>query len=399
MRCDSTIGCLVIPHLPIRLALQQYPTLVGAPLAISTPGSRGMLIDCSPEARERGIRPGMITREAQNLCPQLTVLPDDPLAAASFQQRLVQDLYQVCPTLRRRGPGCIDLDLRGLDRHYASAEALGAALLACVDPELGPRVGIASSAFVAFVAARRSQPGTVAVVSPEQQGRLLERSPVELLPLSQETRRRLERFGLRRVGDVGRLPLTALVAQLGAEGQRAWHLAHGQDPDPFVAEQISHPIIELLRLPAATSLSSDLAVAGRIVTSRLLARRDLQGQAIRRLRLDLFLEHGGTAGRTALIKGGTRDLKRLVDVLTSQMQQIALDAPVIALQLEALELGEAPPYQPRLGHEVHRPITRLRSAVAELSQRYGTSPLYQIVEVNRWARLPEHRWALAIYEP
>jgi hypothetical protein len=131
----------------------------------------------------------------------------------------------------------------------------------------------------------------------------------------------------------------------------------------------------------------------------LLARRDLQGQAIRRLRLDLFLEHGGTAGRTALIKGGTRDLKRLVDVLTSQMQQIALDAPVIALQLEALELGEAPPYQPRLGHEVHRPITRLRSAVAELSQRYGTSPLYQIVEVNRWARLPEHRWALAIYEP
>ena len=58
MRCDSTLGCLVIPHLPIRLALQQYPTLVGAPLAISTPGSRAMLIDCSPEARSEERRVG-----------------------------------------------------------------------------------------------------------------------------------------------------------------------------------------------------------------------------------------------------------------------------------------------------------------------------------------------------
>ena len=52
-----------------------------------------------------------------------------------------------------------------------------------------------------------------------------------------------------------------------------------------------------------------------------------------------------------------------------------------------------------LGGEPHRPVSRLRGAVAELAQRYGTSPLYQIVEVNRWARLPEHRWALATYEP
>jgi len=399
MRTDSTLGCFVIPHLPVRLALQQHPALAGTPLAITTPGARGTLIDTSPEARSLGIRVGMLAREAQNLCPQLTILPDDPLRAASMQHELLQALYRVCPTFQRGEPGRIYLDLRGLDRHYPSSQDLGAALLACVDPELGPRLGIASSSFVSFIAARRSQPGTVRIVEWEDQQRLLERCPIELLPLPVATRRRMERFGLQRLGDIGRLPLTALVAQFGADGKRAWHLALGDDPDPFVAETITQPIVELLRLPAASSLAGDLTVACRIAASRLLARPELRGQAIRRLRLDLFLEHGGTVSRMALIKGGTRELKRLTEVLTSQVGQVALDAPVVAVQLDALELGEASPYQPMLGSETYRPASRLRGTVAELAQRYGGSQLYQIVEVNRWARLPEHRWALTTYEP
>lgn len=399
MRLHATLGSLVIPHLPIRLALQQHPDLAGSPLAITVPGVRGTLIDCSDEARALGIRAGMLAREAQNLCPQLVVLPDDPLAASSLQHTLVQSLYQVCPTLRRDAPGRITLDLRGLDRHYPSTQALGNVLLARVDPELAPRLGIAASAFVAYVAARRSRPGIVRVVDRDAQHRLLERCPVELLSLPPVTIQRMERLGLHRLGDLAHLPLSALVAQFGADGKRAWQLARGEDPDPFVAETVSQPIVELLRLPAASSLAGDLAVACRIAASRMLARPELRGQSVRRLRLDLFLEHGGTTGRTTLIKGGTRDLKRLVEVLTSQFGQVSLDAPVVALQLEALELGEAPPYQPTLGGEPHRPVSRLRGAVAELAQRYGTSPLYQIVEVNRWARLPEHRWALATYEP
>jgi len=399
MRTDSTLGCLVITHLPVRLALQQHPTLASTPLAITSPGARGTLVDCSPEARALGIRAGMLARDAQNLAPHLTILPDDPLRAASLHHLMVLALSQVCPTLRRDAPGCISLDLRGLDRHYPSSQALGAALLACVDTDLAPRLAIASSAFVAFVAAQRSRPGTVRVIDREDHERLLARCPVKLLSLPPATLQRMERLGLHRLGDIGRLPLTALVSQFGADGKRVWQLAQGEDPDPFVAETITYPIVELLRLPTATSLASDLTVACRIAASRLLAGPALRGHAVRRLRLDLFLEHGGTIDRTVLIKGGTRDARRLVDVLASQLGQVSLDTPVVALQLDALELGEAPPYQPTLVGEPNRPVTRLRGAVAELAQRYGTSPLYQIVEVNRWARLPEHRWALATYEP
>jgi nucleotidyltransferase/DNA polymerase involved in DNA repair len=393
-----TRGCLVIPHLPIRLALQQHPALAGLPVAISTPGQRGTVIDCSPEARALGLRVGMQAREAQNLCPQVTILPDDPLRYAAEHRAVMLTLLRVCPTLQSGLPGCVYLDLRGLGRHYAHPEALGVALLGCVDAKLEPRLGMASSMFTAYVAARRSRPETVRIVDVDTQRRLLERCPVELLPLSAETLRRMERLGLQRLEDIGRLPLTALVAQFGKDGRRAWQLAQGEDPDPFIADPVPEPIIELLRLPAASNLAGDLAVACRIAASRLLARPELRGRAIRRLRLDLRLEHGGVVGRSMLVKGGTRDLSRLAALLRSQIDHLTLDGAVAEIQLEALALGEEPPHQPMLGGETHRPAARLRGAISELAQRYGASPLYQVVEVNRWARLPEHRWALTVYE-
>jgi nucleotidyltransferase/DNA polymerase involved in DNA repair len=306
-------------------------------------------------------------------------------------------LQQVCPTLQSGSLGCIYLDLRGLQRHHPAPEALGRALLGCIEPALEPRLGIAASKLAAYVAARRSRPGVVRIVDGERQRRLLASCPVELLPLAPGTCRRLEQFGLTRLGDIGQLPLPALVAQFGAEGKRLWQLAHGEDPDTFRAETIPVPIIERLLLPAATSQVGDLVVAGRIAAGRLLARPELRGQAVRRLRLDLQLEHGGAVGRTLLIKGGTRDVTRLVALLRSQLDALTIDAPVIAIQLDALALGEEPPMQLALGGETHRPAARLRGAIDELAQRYGIAPLYQVVEVNRWARLPEHRWALTSY--
>jgi nucleotidyltransferase/DNA polymerase involved in DNA repair len=393
-----TRGCLVVPHLPIRLALQQHPTLTGLPVAISTPGQRGTVIDCSPEARALGLRVGMLAREAQNLCPQVTILPDDPLRYSGEHRAIVRALLDVCPTLQSGPPGCVYLDLRGLQRHYERPEALGKALLGCVNAAFEPRLGMAASQFAAYVAARRSRPETIRIVDEASQQRLLARCPVELLPLATETLRRMERLGLQRLEDVGRLPLTALVAQFGKDGKRAWQLARGEDPDPFIAEPVHEPIIELLKLPTASNLEGDISIATRIAASRLLARPDLRGRAIRRLRLDLRLEHGGVVGRTMLVKGGTRDLSRLSAVLRAQIGQLSLDAPVDAIQIEALALGEEPPLQPMLGDETHRPVIRLRGAINELAQRYGMSPLYQVVEVNRWARLPEHRWALTVYE-
>ncbi len=392
-------GCLLVTHLPLRLALRQHPGLQETPVAITTPGQRGTLIDCSRRATEFGLKPGMLAREAQTLCPQVTILPDDPLAYAAEHTALMQALADICPTLQRGPVGRINLDLRGLQRHYTSPDELGQTLLGVARADLKPRISMAPSVFTAFIAARGTRPGGARVITPEDVGHLLEHRPIDLLPLPLEMLTRMERLGLQRIPDIVRLPLTTLVAQFGNHGKRAWQLARGEDPDPFIPEPILEPVIEVLPLPAPTALEHELAVALRVVAGRLLARPELRGRAVRRLRLDLQLGYGGTVGRTFVVKEGTRDPRRLVSLMRSQLGNLPLDAAVAAIQLELLDTGEQAPQQVALGEDASRSVARLRGAVAELSQRYETSPLYQIVEVNRWARLPEHRWALAVYEP
>jgi hypothetical protein len=51
----------------------------------------------------------------------------------------------------------------------------------------------------------------------------------------------------------------------------------------------------------------------------------------------------------------------------------------------ALASGEVPP--------------TLRDAVKELKLRLGHSPLYRVVEVDPWSRIPERRHALLSFDP
>ena len=53
---------------------------------------------------------------------------------------------------------------------------------------------------------------------------------------------------------------------------------------------------------------------------------------------------------------------------------------------------------PGLGPRARR-SRPLVEAARQLSQRYGRSPLYRIVEVEPWSRIPERRHALTRYDP
>jgi hypothetical protein len=41
----------------------------------------------------------------------------------------------------------------------------------------------------------------------------------------------------------------------------------------------------------------------------------------------------------------------------------------------------------------------LREAVKELKLKLGFSPLYRVVEMDPWSRIPERRYALLSFEP
>ena len=93
------------------------------------------------------------------------------------------------------------------------------------------------------------------------------------------------------------------------------------------------------------------------------------------------------------------DRNRLIAALGYRLQNLMLPGPVEELTLELSGLIDATSRQELLpGFHSRRP-RQLAEASRQLKQRFGTSGLYRVAEVEPWSRLPERRQALIAYDP
>jgi DNA polymerase-4/protein ImuB len=270
--------------------------------------------------------------------------------------------------------------------------------LATLPTLLRPRVGIAANKFTARVAAYRAAPGAVQIVTPESTRTFLAAAPVSLLTLPPDKRRRLERLGIRTLGELANLPLSAVQARFGAEGRHAWELARGNDREPVRARPRPVTVAESLALPAPVVSREMLLIAVTRLVLRAFDRAALRHRHIRQARLRASLEDGQSWEQTTTLRepGGP---KRLIEALGYRVQALTLPGPVTELTLELSGLIDATNRQELLpGFHSRRPW-QLVEASRHLEQRFGTSGLYRVAEVEPWSRLPERRQVLIAYDP
>lgn len=396
-----SIACLTVPHFALRVALFARPELDGAPLVLGpAQGGRPVVLDATPEAAARGVRPGLSLREAIALCPDAVVLTPHPVREHAAAERIVAGLETLSPAVEidPAQPGCYLVDLTGLDRLLGPPAQAAECLLATIPALLRPRAGVAANKFAARAAAHAAAPGTVRVVSPAATEAFLAASPVSLLPLPPDKRRRLERLGLRTLGDLAALPAAAVQARFGAEGRRAWELARGIDREPVHARAQPETVIEWLALPAPATSRETLHIAITRLVLRAFDRAALKNRHVRQARLRATLEGGQSWEQITTLRepGGQQ---RLIAALGYRLQTLMLPGPVEELTLELSGLIDATSRQELLpGFHSRRP-RQLAEASRQLKQRFGASGLYRVAEVEPWSRLPERRHTLIAYDP
>jgi nucleotidyltransferase/DNA polymerase involved in DNA repair len=398
------VACVFIPHFPLRVEILRHPELDGLPLALTNlaGAARRRIITCSPEAAERGIRVGMTLRDAVNACPQAAILTSDPVHYATVFADLLRSLGSVSPGIEAGEPGCAFIDLRGLERLYGGLEHVPAALLAVVPPVLRPRIGLAANKFTAWVAAHRARPGGYHPVPRTYSKAFLAKCPVDLLPVSVEIKQRLERFGLYTLGDIARLPAGKLQAQFGPDGRRIWDLAQGCDSEPFRAIVPAERVVERLALPSATVQIETVLIGLRQLTERLYARPEVCNRGARQARLQLMLEEHRSWERTIALKGTVSDPASLFAILRYRLAGLTLEGAVEEMVLELSGLSAIYARQEHLFDNStslrRRQQQRIGEAVKQLKGRYGATPLYRVIPVEPWSRIPERRWGLFGYE-
>ncbi|HET7092059.1 MAG TPA: DNA polymerase Y family protein [Thermomicrobiales bacterium] len=396
-----SIACLFVPHFALRVALLERPELDGAPLVLGSPPERRPLVrDATPEAAARGIRPGLNLREVTALCPDAIVVAPHPLREAAAAERLLADLERLSPVVERDDAraGVWFVDLRGSARLLGEPHIAGRRLLAAAPELLRPRLGVAPSRFAAWVAAQDAPPGGSRVIPSAAVANALAPAPVALLPLPPETIRRLERLGLRTLGDLAALPPTAVQARFGATGRRMWTLARGEDDTPVRPGRQPEIVSEWLDLPAPATSQDALLVAAARLALRAFGRPALHCRHVRQARLRAALEDGAAWEQIATLRepGGAR---RVIDALGYRIRAAMLPGPVTALTLDLVGPVDVAGRQDLLpGFHARRP-RRLAEACRQLKQRFGSSCLYRVIEVEPWSRIPERRQALIAFEP
>lgn len=212
-----------------------HPELRGQPLVIGgMPNERNLVMTSSYEARAFGVHPGMSLREAHRLCPQAIFRRGDSQAANRLREQMAQVVMRYSPQVQVTSIDDLLVDLTGTGRLFGSAFDVGVRLREEIwnEVQLPVTIGISTNITLSRLAGKLAKPRGVAEIWPGYEETFLFGMPVEQLPgVGHRTRRLLERFAIRTVGDLRRVSREVLFASFGRLGLVLHDRARGIDPE------------------------------------------------------------------------------------------------------------------------------------------------------------------------
>ncbi len=218
----------------LSVELLDFPQFAGVPAAVAHDSDRSVITSASYEARRYGVRSAMAVGTARRLCPNLVLLEPHHEKYRAASQQVMQAFHEVTPLVE---PLSIDeafLDVAGARKLIGPPAVVGALLRERVRERTGLTcsVGVAGTKFVAKVASGKAKPDGLLVVPVARTLEFLHPLPVGALwGVGKASQERLERLGLRTVGDVAATPRAALIRALGEAGGAKLHdLSRGIDP-------------------------------------------------------------------------------------------------------------------------------------------------------------------------
>jgi len=309
------------------------------------------------EARRFGVREGQTIAEASALVSGLVVRRVSQPALDRALAAVAEAALAFGATVAVGAPDTIWVEV-GASAHLFGGEAALAAELVSrvrsmghavrVAVSLGPTIAQMFARWAQPVASSKAEPG-VLVVPAERTLEAMADLPVIALPLSEEMREWLVRLGVLTVGELAKLPASALGSRLEADAARVLELVRGRDGKPLTAFQPPRTLVEAMSWEHEASGNEPLLFALRGLCARVSARLSGRGEAAQSL--VLTIEHSGAFAR---FRGAEKVTKlrfalstplwreeQLFRIVASRLERVKLAAPSVGLGLEVPVLAPA----------------------------------------------------------
>ena len=214
------------------------PTLRGRPVVVGGTGGRGVVAAASYEARAFGIRSAMPVATARRACPRAVFLPPRPARYREVSREVMAVVGSFSPVVEQVSIDEAFIDVTGARRLVGEPGEVATRLRTAIRGTTGlaASVGIATTKFLAKVASDLAKPdGVLAVGGSDAEAFLAPLPVVRCWGVGPATLARLDRLGVRTIGDLTRVGTEVLTPALGAGlAAHLVALARNDDPRPVV---------------------------------------------------------------------------------------------------------------------------------------------------------------------
>jgi protein ImuB len=274
-----------------------------------------VVVAASTEARAEGVVGGLRRREAEARCAGLVVRSADDGADARAFEDVVRAVEQLVPLLALHEPGTLSFATRGPSRYFGGdallAERVGAVVAerGVVDATLGVADGVFAAGLAAGSGVGVPRASRAHVVAAGDTVAFLAGWPVSVLAAPVDASYGtpgsgvgggvgdalvdlFARLGLRTLGDLAALPVSAVAARFGPPGLLAHRLARGEPGHEPVARVVPEELVETMELDPPATRVDEAAFAAKALADRLLGRLDAMGACCTRVVVEAETEHG-----------------------------------------------------------------------------------------------------------
>lgn len=365
----------------VAVELRDNPDLRGLPVVVGGDGPRGVVAAASYEARRFGVFSAMSSAQARRLCPNALFLPGRPSVYREVSEQVHGIFAMYTPLIEGISLDEAFLDVTGALRLHGSVLVIADSIRARVADEIGITcsVGVAANKFVAKIASKAAKPRVVeggidpgagvVIVEAGREVEFLHPLPVRALwGVGPATHARLDRIGVKTVGDLATIGVDHLVVALGeASGRHLFDLAWGRDDRPVEsdreAKSIGHEETFLDDVFDAEELRRHMVRLCEAVAIRVRAG----GLRARTMTLKIKFANFRSITRSITLDHARESAPGFVDALTPLLAAIEIGQGVRLLGVSASQLenaeGPSGPVQASLFDDSFEQSSERRGAV------------------------------------
>jgi protein ImuB len=366
----------------------------------------------SPEALAHGVRVGQTVAAARAKCSELRVKVVGEGAVQGLLVRIAESMLAFGPIVSfDANDDVVWVDVTGCAHLHGSEEALVRAMAgrvvgqghACrVAVADGPRIASAVARFSRERREDREGRERDSRVVPEGEGAAAMRVlPTAALGLDEETHAWLFDLGLRRCGDLQKLPRRSFASRLGARAHEVMRLLDGDDPSPLVPWRPAAAPEESIDLEWGAHSIEALGFVMHALCDRLAVRLEGRAKAAGRLEVDLQLDRALCEGAeprsivTIALPAPVRSSSDLFAVVRARLESLSfassvgapaptLAAPVMRATLRAGDLVAKVGASRDLFTPEPKAERALPPLVAELAAEIGAERVGTLGLVDTW---------------